>query len=71
MTNPEVNQLITNIQKVAKEGWKVIGIMQTSQYVDFMNTKTKKHRLIQFEVIDGGILLKYPNGSTREVKINE
>lgn len=71
MSNEEVNQLLTNIQKVAKDGWKVIGMMQTSQYVDFANAKTGKHRLISYEVIEGGILLKYPNGSTREVKINE
>ena len=71
MNNEEVKQLLTNIQKVAKANWKVIGIMQTSQYVDFANSETGKHRLISYEVIEGGILLKYPNGTTREVKINE
>lgn len=70
MEDSEIKSLLAKLTKNARKGWKASGIMIQQQLVDFAH-ETRGHRLVPFDLIEGGIRLKYQNGSVRDVLINE
>lgn len=70
MTDTEIKTLLNKLTTNARKGWKASGIMLQQQYVDFVH-ETRGHRLVPFDMIEGGIRLNYANGTRRDVLINE
>lgn len=53
MDDERAKEILTALERACPKGWLVAGIMPEKGEVDYVNKRTKKHRLMGFMEIEG------------------